>query len=119
MKRIIVSILTLLMISILAMLIRSGDSLAGEVVFCVSQEEQSAVLANATGLCAEGENEYVIDGSGVERSEDLVPLAVFSNNQNCDEGSTGTTTQVGFDNNDNGTLDADEVMTSSSSCAAS
>ena len=119
MKRIIISTLTLLMISISVAFIRSADSLADEVVFCVSQEEQSAVLADATGLCAEGENEYVIDGSGVERSEDLVPLTVFSNNQNCDEGSTGTTTQVGFDKNDNGTLDADEIMVISGSCAAS
>ena len=114
MKGIIISILTLLG---LVMFVHSHDSLADEVVFCVSQESQSAVLTDAEGLCAEGENEYVISGSGITISEDFVPLAVFSDNENCDEGSTGTTTQVGFDENEDGTLGTDEVMAISGSCS--
>lgn len=116
MKKIVTSILIL---SGLMMFTGVTDSLADEVVFCVSQEEGSVALMDAKGLCAEGENEYVIDGSGVERSEDLASLAVFSDNENCEEGSTGTTTQVGFDKNDNGILDTDEVMIISGSCVAS
>ena len=113
MKKIITSILIL---SGLMMFTGVTDSLADEVVFCVSQKEESAVLMDAKGLCDDGENEYVIDGSEVERSEDLASLAVFSDNENCEEGSTGTTTQVGFDKNDNGILDTDEVMVISGSC---
>ena len=116
MKRIIISTLTLLMISVLATFIRAGNSLAGEVVLCVNQEEQSAVLVDAKGLCGKGENEYSISGVEIKRSEDLVPLVVFSDNENCDEGSTGTITQVGFDKNDDGVLEADEVMANSGSC---
>ena len=116
MKKIIVSTLTLLMISILAMFIRLGDSLADEVVFCVSQEEGNVALMDAKGLCADEENEYVISGSEIKRSESLVPLVVFSNNQDCGEGSTGTTTQVGFDENGDGILGTDEMMASSGSC---
>ena len=119
MKRIIVSILTLLMISILTMFIGLGDSLADEVVFCVSQEEENVALMDAKGLCTDGENEYVISGSEIKRSENLIPLVVFSNNKNCDEASTGTTTRVGFDKNGDGTLSADEIMAISGTCIAS
>ena len=109
----------ILILSGLAMVIGVANSLADEVVFCVSQEEENVALMDAKGLCAEGENEYVIDGSGVERSEDLASLAVFSDNENCEEGSTGTTTQIGFDKNDDGRLDTNEVMIISGSCVAS
>jgi len=95
------------------------DSLADEVVFCVSQEEGTVALMDAKGLCADGESEYVIDGSGVERSEDFASLAVFSDNENCEEGSTGTTTQLGFDKNDDGKLNTNEIMIVSASCVGS
>ncbi len=117
MKRIIISILTLLMLSGLAMFLYTDNSLADEVVLCVSQKDQSAVLVDAKGLCSEGKNEYVISSSEIKRSENLVPLAVFSDNENCDEGSTGTTTQIGFDRNGDGTLGDDEVMMNSGSCS--
>ncbi len=115
MKGATISILTIL---VLTMLVYVADSLADEVVFCISHEEENVALMDAKGLCVEGENEYVIEGSGVERSEDLVPLAIFSNNsQHCDENSTGVTTEVGFDRDDNGVLNANEVMISSGSCS--
>lgn len=107
------------MFSGLTMFTGVTDLLANEVVFCVSQEEGNVASMDVKGLCTEGENEYVIDGPGVERPEGLASLAVFSNNENCEEGSTGTTTQVGFDKNDNGILDTDEVMVISGSCIAS
>ena len=116
MKKIITSILIL---SGLMMFAGVTDSLADEVVFCVSQEEGTVALMEAKGLCADGESEYVIDGSGVERSEHLASLAIFSDNVDCGEDSTGTTTQVGFDENDNGILDTDEVMIISGTCVAS
>lgn len=109
----------ILMSSGLMMFTGVTDALADEVVFCVSQEEGNVVLMDAKGLCAERENEYIIDGSGVEGSEGFASLAVFSDNENCEEGSTGTTTQVGFDKNADGILDADEVMIISGSCVAS
>ena len=96
-----------------------ADLLADEVVFCVSQEEENIALMDAKGLCAAGENEYVIDGSGVERSENLAPLAAFSDNVDCGEGSTGTTMRVGFDKNGDGTLGDDEVMGASGICTVS
>ena len=55
---------------------------------------------NNEAFCGDGKEEYVISGTGIEQSEELVPLVVFSDNKNCDEGTTGTTTRVGFDNND-------------------
>ena len=118
MKRMIaVSILTFLG---LAMFISAGDSLAGEVVFCVDREDQSVVIADAKGLCGDGKEEYVISGTGVEQSEDLAPLvAVLPDNQHCDEGLTGTATRVGFDENDDGSLNDDEVMAIFGSCDTS
>ena len=106
----------ILMFSGLMMLTGVTDSLADEVVFCVSPEEGNVALMDAKGLCAEGQSEYVIDGSGIERSEDLVPLAMFSDYEDCDKGSTGTTTKIGFDNNGDEALGDDEVMAISSSC---
>jgi len=114
----VISVLVLTL-SALGTIVGADNSLAGEVVFCVSQERETAVLMDAKGLCVEGQNEYVISGPGLERSKELAVLAVFSDNKNCDEDSTGTTTRVGFDNNDNGILDADEVMTISGTCIAS
>ena len=116
MKKITISILTF---SVLAAFIGADDSLAGEVIFCVDQKDQSAIIADARGLCGDGKEEYVISSTGVEQSQKLVPLVVFSNKQDCDEGSTGTRKQLGFDNNDNGILDADEVMAISGICIAS
>ena len=116
MKKIVISILAL---SGLAVFIGAGDSLAGEVVFCVNREDQSAVLADAKGLCGDDKEEYVISGTGVERSEDLEPLAVFSDYEDCDEGLTGTATRVGFDENDDGSLNDDEVMAIFGSCDTS
>ena len=115
MKRTTISILTIL---VLTMFVYIADLLADEVVFCVNQGEQEAVLMDAQGLCAEGQDEYVISGSGVERSEDLKPLAVvFSDNLDCGEGSNGTTTWVGFDKNGDETLSDDEVLAVSGSCS--
>ena len=116
--KIMISVLVLTL-SALGTIIGADNSLAGEVVFCVSQERETAVLMDAKGLCVEGQNEYVISGSGLERSKELAVLAVFSDNKNCDEDSTGTTTRVGFDKNGDGTLSEDEVMAISGSCAIS
>ena len=116
MKKIAISILTF---SVLATFIGAGDSLAGEVIFCADQKDQSAVIADARGLCGDGKEEYVIGGTGVERSKELAALAVFSDNKNCDEGSTGTTTRVGFDKNGDGTFGDDEVMAIFGTCATS
>ena len=117
MKRTAILILTLL---VLATFIGAVDSLAGEVVFCVDREDQSAVIADAKGLCGDGKEEYIIAGTGVEQSEDLAPLvAVLPDNQHCDEGLTGTATRVGFDENDDGSLNDDEVMAIFGSCDTS
>lgn len=116
MKKIITSIL---MLAGSMMFTGVADSLADEVVFCVSQERETAVLMDAKGLCVEGQNEYVISGSGLERSKEFAALAVFSDNKNCDEGTSGTTTRVGFDKNGDGALSDDEVMAISGTCIAS
>ena len=112
MKKLIVSILTL---SGLAMAVHADYSLADEIILCVNQEN-SPYAVDARGLCVEGEQEYVISGSGIKQSEDLVPLAVFSQSENCGGESAGTTMWVGFDNDEDGVLDDDEVVASSGSC---
>ncbi|MDE2799106.1 MAG: hypothetical protein OXI94_10625 [Gemmatimonadota bacterium] len=104
------------------MLFNVADSSANEVVFCVNQKDQEVVLMNAEGFCGEGQEEYVVtSGSGIERPEDLTPLAVFSDNVDfdCGGGSTGTTTQIGLDKNGDGKLGDDEVMVISGTCVAS
>ncbi len=116
MKRTIISILVLLGT---ATFVGVPNSRADEVVFCVAQKDRDAILMDAKGLCVEDQDEYVISGSGIERSEGWLPLAVFSDKVDCGEGSTGTTTQVGFDKNDDGILDTDEVMAASGICVAS
>ena len=110
------AIVSAVMVLGLAMFTGVWDSWAGEVVFCVSREYQSVVVVDAKGLCGEGEDEYVISGPEVERSEELVPLAVVSENGDCEGGTSGTVTRVGFDSNGDGELGDDEVMAISSSC---
>lgn len=112
------TIISMLMILGLIMFVGVAYSLPDEIVFCVSQKDQEAILMDAKGLCNEGQSEYVISGSGLERSEDLAPLAVFSDNGDCGEGSTGTTTRVGFDKNGDSKLGDDEVMVASGTCVA-
>lgn len=90
---------------------------ADEVVFCVSQEDNYAVLMDAKGHCLETEEEHSISGSGIKRSEDSIPLVKFSENTNCKDDSTGTKTQVGFDKNGDGILGGNEVLSSSGSCS--
>ncbi len=109
----------ILMLLGMATLISVANSRADEVVFCVSQEDREAILMDAKTLCVGDQDKYVISGPGIERSEGWLPLVVFSDNQDCKEGSTGTTTHVGFDKNDNGILDTDEVMAVSGACVAS
>ena len=107
---------SVLMLLGLCMFAGAADSLAGEVVFCVSRDH-GAVLMEGRGLCAEGMDEYVISGHEVEGSEDLEPLATFSENGDC-EGS-GTVTSVGFDRDGDGVLGDGEVMAVSGSCVTS
>jgi len=91
---------------------------ADEVVFCVSETDNYAVLMDAKGQCLETEDEHAISGSKIKRSENKLPLVHFSENKNCKGDSKGTITKVGFDKSDDGILNQDEILTSSGSCTS-
>lgn len=91
-------------------------SVAGEAVFCVSEENRYIVLARKGEKCLEEETEMKISGGGIEATEGLVPLANFATNEACGAGTEGMRTDVGFDYNSNGKLDREEILTTALSC---
>ena len=93
-----------------------SNSIADEVVICVSEENQYAVLTDGTENCLEEESEITISGSSIKKSESQVPLANFQTNTDCD--GEGSKVDVGFDTNQSGALEAEEILSSSSSCVS-
>ncbi len=108
----------ILIICILAITAGLSFSIADEVVLCVSEESQYAVLMDSKGQCIEGESEFVTSGNKIKRLDDALLIAVFAENENCEVGSHGTTTQIGFDKNDDGVLSGDDILTTSGSCSS-
>ena len=90
------------------------NSNAEEVVLCVSETEQYVDMVGEKGVCVEGENEVVISGTDIAQKKEFTPVANFKDYSQCD--GEGSTTEIGFDQNNNGTLDQDEIVGKRSVC---
>ena len=111
MKKIIASIL---LFAVFCLVNMGGNSIADEVVLCVSQENQYAVLTDEAGNCLEEESEITVSGSSIKKSDSYVPLANFQANDDCD--GEGSKMNIGFDTNQSGALEPEEILSSSSTC---
>jgi len=90
-------------------------SVAEEVVLCVSAADQYVVTVNDKGDCLENENQIVISGTGMARKKSMAPIAKFTPNDDCD--GQGTRMEIGFDENGNGEPDANEIISTTGTCA--
>jgi len=111
MKKIIVSILIVTVVSFFNF---GSNSIAEEVVLCMSETDQYIVMVNEKGDCLEEEKQMVMSGSGMEPRKSMTPVANFKANEECD--GEGTLTEIGFDSNENGELDKDEITTTTGTC---
>jgi len=65
--------------------------------------------------CLEDETLTELSGDGLAGKKSMTPLANFKPYEDCD--GHGTTTEIGFDENGNGSLDAGEIMSAASKCS--
>ncbi len=107
---------SILIASIISLTGWAGSSIADEVVLCLSEENQYVVLVDGAGGCLDEESEIKISSTNINKTENLIPLATFSPNHSCEDGATGYEYHLGFDKNENGALDSQEIETSASSC---
>jgi hypothetical protein len=112
MKKIMASILIVTVIRFLSL---GSNSIAEEVVLCMSHADQYIVMVNEKGDCLEEESQIVLSGSGMEAKKSMAPLANFKPNGDCD--GEGTKIEFGFDENGNDGLDANEIDTTNATCS--
>ncbi|GJM14915.1 MAG: hypothetical protein DHS20C13_02420 [Thermodesulfobacteriota bacterium] len=108
------TIITILLFSGLTTLIWADEVIADEVYLCVSKENQYVVLTDGKGSCIEEESEIMISSSSIKAGERNAPLANFQENEGCE--GEGSKVDVGFDTNQSGVLEPEEILNSSSSC---
>ncbi len=109
----------LLIIIVSAMLIISFnyDAQAEEVILCIDVTDEEVTLMNARGNCFEGEKEFVYGGPGAKLQDAIIPLVNVSPNQNCE--TEGNRIEIGFDRDDDGILDPEEIVSISQDCKLS
>jgi len=108
-------IASILIVTVLSFFNLGSNSIAEEVVFCTSHADQYIVVVNEKGDCIESETEIVLSGSGMESKKSMTPVANFLENKDCN--GQGTLTEIGFDSNENGELDKDEIDSTAGTCS--
>ncbi len=93
------------------------DAQAKEVIICVNVTDEEVTLMNARGNCFEGEKQFVFGGPGAELQNAIIPLVNVSPNQNCE--TEGNRIEIGFDRDDDGILDQEEIVSVSQDCKLS
>ncbi len=111
MKKIIISSLIVTVVSLFSL---GSNSIAEEVVLCTSHADQYIVMVNEKGDCIESEIQIVLSGSGMESKKSMTPVANFMEDKKCD--GEGAKTEIGFDENGNGELDKDEIVSTAGTC---
>lgn len=111
MKKIIVSSLIVTVVCFLSL---GSSSIAEEVVLCMSHADQYIVMVNEKGDCLDEESQIALSGSGMDAKKSMNPLANFTSNDDCD--GEGAKTEIGFDENGNGELDANEIASTVGTC---
>jgi len=90
------------------------NSYAEEVVLCLNETDKYVDMVNEKNVCVEGESQLVINRSDMGQKKAFTPLANFKENSKCD--GEGTFTEIGFDENQNGSLDQNEIVSKSGIC---
>jgi len=111
MKKIIISSLIVTVVGFFSL---GSNSIAEEVVLCVSTVDKYVVTVNEKGDCIESESQIVVSRSDMSQNKNLTPVAKFSPNENCD--GQGARTEIGFDENGNGKPDANEIVSTNGTC---
>ncbi len=93
------------------------DAQAEEVILCINVTDEEVYLTDARGNCFEGEKEVVFGGPGAELQDAIIPLVNVSWNQNCE--TEGNRIEIGFDRDDDGILDPEEILGVSQDCKLS
>lgn len=106
---------SIVFVLIVGLVYLSLNAKAEEVVLCAGQEDQYVVMVNEKGDCLEEEVETVLDRPDLAQKKTFTPLANYKNNEHC--AGEGTMTEVGFDENSNGELDQNEVVSSYGTCS--
>lgn len=101
-------------LSLIALINPGSNSTALEMGLCISQENKYIVQADPDGSCRDGEELMTINGAGVAEMNNLSPVATFTNNDECD--TEGIIAKIGFDQDNNGALDQDEIISTGSDC---
>ena len=73
------------------------------------------IYVDEKGDCLEDENQIVISGTDMARKKSMIPVAKFTSNDDCD--GQGMRTEIGFDENGNGEPDANEIVSTTGTCA--
>lgn len=90
------------------------SALAEEVILCINEEENYVDMVNEKDVCAENESQFVINRSDMGEKKAFTPLANFKENADCS--GDGSRTEIGFDENENGSLDQNEIVSISGVC---
>ena len=90
------------------------NSYAEEVVLCLNETDKYVDMVNGRDNCIEGEHQTVLNRSDLAEKKAFTPLANFKENSKCD--GEGSITEIGFDENQNGSLDQNEIVSKGGTC---
>lgn len=108
---------TILIISVLTFTIffQANKSSAEQIVLCMSDAEQYAVIVDSKDECLEDEvSNKMMGGRDIESKKKYMPLLKVSPNNDCT--TQGFVRTFGFDVNNNGSLDENEIESTSRIC---
>jgi len=92
-----------------------NNSIAEQIDLCLSDSEQYAVIVNSKDDCLEDERWMKISGGQeVDSKKKFTPLIIITPNKDCN--TEGVLRTIGFDENNNGSLDENEVVSINSEC---
>ena len=112
MRKTLILIITVLSLTIF---FQTKASSADEINLCLNDAEQYAVIVNGKEDCLEDESWMKIDGGkSLASMKEYTPLLEVAPNQECS--TEGVIRTIGFDQNNNGSLEQSEIASSRSNC---
>ncbi len=90
------------------------NAFAGELYLCVDENNETVTRMNSQGQCLEEQREVIFKNMEDEHISQLVPVASFAPNENCK--GKGTRVDLGFDNDGDGNLDSEELISRKETC---
>ena len=107
-----------IVITAAAALVFAGSAMASEAVICVGMEDEYVLLMEDGAKCFEWETELRVSGGRIQPGAGAGALAVFSEKEDCPEGTEGKQAKVGIDNDGDGELGSGEVLTVTGKCSS-